>query len=134
MFGKGIHKQGMPFEDAVVGKLPEGARLPAGFKTFDAYVERDMHAISVKTLDTLTPSRLANPENVYRTIKRHVDKEFAFPGSGLSGRVLRTDMIRKKTIELGIPYETPNAQMQQISRAVAYAQEQGVSLNVTLVK
>ncbi|HCU05976.1 MAG TPA: hypothetical protein DIC42_00085 [Holosporales bacterium] len=68
-WGKGIQKQGMPFEDFVGTRLPQGSRLPANFKTFDYYDRATKRAISVKTMNTNTTAKLENPQQIYSTLK-----------------------------------------------------------------
>ncbi|WP_338884456.1 hypothetical protein [Xenorhabdus sp. TH1] len=63
---EGNYKQGYPYEDFVgkeLLKLPESARLPYGFETFD-YFSPAKEAISVKTLNTMTKSRIENPKQI----------------------------------------------------------------------
>ncbi|CNH65979.1 Possible hemagglutinin (DUF637) [Yersinia thracica] len=60
-WGQGISQQGMPWENYVGTQLPADARLPKNFKTFDYYNPISRTAISVKTLDTTTAGRVANP-------------------------------------------------------------------------
>lgn len=62
-------KQGMLWEDYVGKSLPADARLPKNFKTFDYYDGATKTATSVKSMDTQTMAKLANPNQVYSSIK-----------------------------------------------------------------
>lgn len=64
-WGKSIYEQGMSYEDAVARTLPSHARLPKNFKTFDFYDRATGTAISVKTLNTTTPAKVADPKQIY---------------------------------------------------------------------
>lgn len=68
-WGKGNMKQGMPWEDYVGKSLPADARLPPRFKTFDYYDGATKTAVSAKSLDTQTLSRLNKPNQLYSKVK-----------------------------------------------------------------
>jgi len=84
VWGKGIQGQGIPWENHLASQLPAEARLPPNFKTFDFYDDATGLATSAKTLDTLRPSRIAEPERVYQTLKGHIDAASTFTDYGLS--------------------------------------------------
>lgn len=77
-WGKGIAAQGYPWEDFIAAQLPADARLPAKFPTIDFFDDATGRAISAKTLDTTTASRIARPEQIYNTLKGYVDKLIDF--------------------------------------------------------
>ncbi len=68
-WGQGNMKPGMPWEDYIGTLLPADARLPQNFKTFDYYDGATKTAVSAKSMDTQTMAKLANPNQVYSTIK-----------------------------------------------------------------
>jgi filamentous hemagglutinin len=129
-FGKGIHKQGMPFENYVATKMPKGARLPKNFKTFDFYDQNTGIATSVKTLDTKTPARLARPEGIFSTLKRGIDKTVEFDGARLSNMNLKSDMISDRHVLVGVPETTGADQWTQLQRAVEYGAARGVQVKI----
>ena len=133
-WSKGIMGQGMPWEDYLARKLPEGSRLPAGFKTFDYFDEVSGAAVSAKTLDTMTPSKLQNPKQIYTTLKGYVDKTAGFETYGKAPNDITKNMIKKRKIELAIPNKTTTEQYKQIEKAVKYAKDNNVELNVTRIK
>ena len=134
-WGKGIQRQGMPFEDYVGRSMAAEFRLPPNTKTFDYFNPIGQHAISVKTLDTTTASRLADPTKIYGTLKRYVDKVADFEKAGLgAGRALTKSMVGSREIVLGIPVKTNPIQWEKINRAIQYGERQGVTFNIILVE
>lgn len=78
-------KQGMPWEDYVAKSLPADARLPKNFQTFDYYDGETKTVVSAKSMDTQTMAKLANPNQVYSSIKRDINAAAKFEQSELSG-------------------------------------------------
>lgn len=115
-WGEGNMKQGMPREDYVGTTLPADARLPKNFRTFDYYDHVTKTAVSAKSLDTQTASRLNNPKAVYYSIKGNIDTAANFKRAQLSGQVLNTSMISSKEIQLAVPASTTKAQWVEINR------------------
>lgn len=97
------------------------ARLPQNFKTFDSYDIETKIAISAKTLNTMTASRLAQPERVWTSLKKSIDSAARFEKHTLSDFPLTSEMILKKHLEVAIPQTTTPAQWQQINRAMEYS-------------
>nr|WP_223821168.1 VENN motif pre-toxin domain-containing protein [Pantoea sp. M_3] len=77
-WGQGNMKQGIPWEDYVGKSLPADARLPPNFKTFDYYDGTTKTAVSAKSMDTQTMAKLANPNQVYSSIKGNIDAAAKF--------------------------------------------------------
>ncbi len=133
-WGQGNMKQGMPWEDYVGKSLPADARLPKNFKTFDYYDGATKTATSVKSMDTQTMAKLANPNQVYSLIKGNIDAAAKFKEYALSGRELTSSMISNREIQLAIPAHTTKTQWAEINRAIEYGKSQGVKVTVTQVK
>ncbi|WP_288494510.1 hemagglutinin repeat-containing protein [uncultured Pantoea sp.] len=133
-WGQGNMKQGMPWEDYVGKSLPADARLPQNFKTFDYYDGATKTATSVKSMDTQTMAKLANPNQVYSSIKGNIDAAAKFKEYALSGRELTQSMISNREIQLAIPANTTKTQWIEINRAIEYGKSQGVKVTVTQVK
>lgn len=133
-WGLGNMKQGMPWEDYVGTSLPADARLPQNFKTFDYYDGATKTATSVKSMDTQTMAKLANPNQVYSSIKGNIDAAAKFKEYALSGRELTSSMISNREIQLAIPANTTKTQWIEINRAIEYGKSQGVKVTVTQVK
>lgn len=133
-WGQGNMKQGMPWEDYVGKSLPADARLPQNFKTFDYYDGATKTAVSAKSLDTQTMAKLANPNQVYSSIKGNINAAAKFERSELSGQFLNSSRITNREIQLAIPASTTKAQWVEINRAIEYGKSQGVTVKVTQVK
>ncbi|MBB6504658.1 hypothetical protein F4693_001631 [Sphingomonas endophytica] len=133
-WGKGIAAQGYPWEDYIAAQLPADARLPANFPVIDFFDEATGRAISAKTLDTATASRIARPEQIYSTLKGYVDKLTDFEGDRLSGREVKASEITSREISLAVPSATTPAQFEQIVNAARYAKVNGVTLRVMVTK
>ena len=133
-WGEGIKGQGMPWEDFVGKELPANSRLPENFKTFDYYDILTKTAISVKTLDTTTAAKLANPKQIYNTLKNYIDKVADFKEYTLKGAEITSSDIINREIRLAVPAATTKSQWQHISNAIDYGKSRGVKLIVTEVK
>ncbi len=82
----------------------------------------------------LRAKRYASGKNIYSTLKGYIDKLADFNGASWGGRTVKSDNIKSKVLEVGIPKGVSKAQIQQMNRAVRYAKEQGVELNIRVVK
>ncbi|AJJ10555.1 hypothetical protein CH64_3323 [Yersinia rohdei] len=133
-WGQGIRQQGMPWENYVGTQLPANSRLPANFKTFDYYNPISRTAISVKTLDTTTAARVANPNRVYSSLKGNIDSAARFTDYTLDNVPLSSSMIGFRELRVAVPTGTTPTQWTQINRAIEYGQELGVKVIITTVK
>ena len=110
-----------------------GSSPKPGSKTFDAFVKAMRQAISVKTMNTTTPAKTLDPKQVFWSLKRNVDDVVRFTEDRQGLGRITSAMIDTRVIELGIPAHTPAPQMEQVVRAIEYAQDKGVTLNVTTI-
>ncbi|SUF93008.1 Uncharacterised protein [Salmonella enterica] len=133
-WGQGNMKQGMPWEDYVGTTLPAGSRLPTNFKTYDYFDRATGAAVSAKSMDTQTMAKLANPNQVYSSIKGNIDAAAKFEKASLSGVNIDSSMIARREVRLAVPANTTKAQWAEINRAVEYGKNQGVKVTVTQVK
>lgn len=133
-WGEGNMKQGMPWEDYVGTQLPANSRLPQNFKTFDYYDVSTKTAVSAKSMDTQTMAKLANPNQIYSSIKGNIDTAVKFEKAALSGDTLTSSMISNREIQLAVPANTTKTQWTEINRAIEYGKNQGVVVKVTQVK
>ena len=130
-WGKGIQGQGLPWEDYLAASRPAGARLPAGFKTFDFFDESTGLATSAKTLDTSTAAKVADPRQVYSAIKGQVDEAASFTGYSRAGRTLTSADITARELQLAVPRTTTATQWAEIRRAIAYGEKRQVRVIIT---
>ncbi|MDI3359365.1 VENN motif pre-toxin domain-containing protein [Lelliottia sp. V89_10] len=133
-WGQGNMKQGMLWEDYVGKSLPADARLPQNFKTFDYYDGATKTAVSAKSLDTQTMSRLNKPNQLYTSVKGNIDDSISFERYRLSGKTLDSSMITNKEVQLAVPANTTKTQWVEINRAIEYGKAKGVKVIVTQVK
>lgn len=131
VWGKGIQSQGMPWENYLASQLPAGSRLPPGFKTFDFFDESTGVAISAKTLDTTTPSKIANPGQIYSSLKRNIDAIVKFSESSKKGVTVSSSQIAIRELQVAIPKATTNAQLDQINKAIKYGLDNGIAVRIT---
>ncbi|MGV8042623.1 MAG: hypothetical protein AB2L07_22095 [Thermoanaerobaculaceae bacterium] len=133
-WGQGVGRQGFAWEDYLASIRSSSNRLPPGFKTFDFYDEASGLATSAKTLDTSTAARLADPSQIYYSLKGNVDTVADFSGYQLGGRRLLPEMITSRELQVAIPPTTTQAQMQQVARAIEYGRTRNVAVVVTTAR
>lgn len=133
-WGKGIQGQGLPWENYLASQMPASSRLPQNFKTFDFYDEATRTAISAKTLDTTTAAKIANPSQVYSSLKGNIDSAVNFDKYTLGAQTLNAGQITSREVQVAIPKATTSAQWAEINRASQYAESQGVKLKITVIE
>jgi len=124
----------MPWEDYLASQMPPSFRFPRAFKTFDFYDPITKTAISAKTLDTLTTAKLADPRQVYSSIKTNINDAANFPGYTLDRTVVTPDMIASRELRIAVPAATTSAQWYEIGKAIQYGHTKGVVVIVTTIK
>nr|WP_242462044.1 hypothetical protein [Pantoea agglomerans] len=85
-------------------------------------------------MDTQTMPKLANPNQVYSSIKGNVDAAAKFIEYALSDRELTSSMITNKEIQLAVPENTTKTQWTEINCVIKYGKSQGVKVTGTQVK
>ncbi|WP_421241275.1 hypothetical protein [Aeromonas enteropelogenes] len=80
------------------------------------------------------PVILANPNQVYSSIKGNIDAAARFETAKLSGQEIRASMISNREIQIAVPANTTKIQWTEINRAIEYGKNQGVIVKVTQVK
>ncbi len=132
VWGKGIKDQGDDFETFYGKENPGVRRLRRGTKGFDYFNDETGEAISVKTLNTLSISYIKDPQEIFNTIQKYVDRAVNYE------RFRSTDPdpndIQSKTIHLAIPEYTSPTQWRYINRAIIYAKENGVTIVITRIR
>ena len=78
----------------------------------------------------LRAKRYASEKNIYSTLKGYIDKLADFNRASWGERTVKSENIKSKILEVEIPKGASKAQIQQKNRAVRYAKEQGVELNI----
>ncbi|NTY41116.1 hypothetical protein FCJ57_33345 [Burkholderia diffusa] len=124
----------MPWEDYLATQLPSESRLPPNFKTFDFYDPASGVATSAKTLDTMTAPKIADPTQVYSSLKGSIDAAANFSSYRLGPTSLTSNMITSRELEVAVPAGTTPAQWTQINNAVQYGANRGVKVTITVTK
>ncbi|WP_192492132.1 hemagglutinin repeat-containing protein [Achromobacter sp. ACM03] len=132
-WGKGIQGQGLPWEDYLGTQLPAGSRLPPNFKTFDFFDRTTGIATSAKTLDTTTAAKIANPSQIYSSLKGNIDSAAGFAEYSLKDVTVSSSQITRRELQVAVPKATTSAQWDQINRAIEYGQGKGVTVRITRV-
>jgi RHS repeat-associated protein len=127
-FGQGVGNQGFAYEDALAAGMPTENRLPPNFKTFDFFDDAQRQAISAKTLDTTTPSRLGYPQRVYSSLRSNINAAAKFREYQLGSTMISSADVGSRVVRVAVPMETTAEQWTEIMRAIRYAEQQGVQL------
>ena len=134
-WGEGIKQQGMPFENFMAKELGDATRLPPNFPVIDNANSSIGVVTSVKTLNTMTPAKLNNPEQVYYSLKSNVDVLANAEGSlGVGQKIVDINIYPTRNLQAAIPASTTPAQWIQIQRVSDYANSRGVNLFITVIK
>jgi hypothetical protein len=130
-WGGGIKRQGLPFENYLEKRvLPkEVSRLPENFECFDFFDNGTGNAISAKTINTGTISRMNNPKLVRYLIQKYINKMMYFESDRLLGK-----KINSKELIVGIPSDSSDEQIEEIKKAMIYAKYNNVKLTVYKLK
>lgn len=121
-WGGPIGRQGHPWEAYLDRENDLGDWIETqsrNYPTYDFFDREDRIATSAKTLDTLAPGYLDRPSRIY-------GRRFNYP--------LRADMIDSKRLLLAVPRGTNPQQIIQIERAIEYAADNGVILQVRFIQ
>ena len=134
-FGGPIKEQGAPWEDFLeVRDGDKFERLHPNFKTFDFQSGNRTAAISAKTLNTNALTYQRRPTAIFGRLKRYVDQVERFREYKLAGDFVKSERLRRRIVELAIPENTTIAQLFEVQRAIDYAVERGIKINVTLIR
>lgn len=108
-----------------------GGNLVKNYPVIDKFVNGV--ATSIKTLDVGAKSYLKG-NNVFNKLKDYIDKLSSFKGREWSKIIIEEKDIKKKILEVGIPKGATKEQIKQINQAIKYAEQQGIKMNVRVVK
>jgi len=125
-WGKGIRNQGMTWEDFSAAQLPVGTRLPPGFETFDFFNRDNGVATSTTTLNTMTPARLAKPNQIFSALAKKIDDAAEFTRAELNDFVLDSKQIKLKILRVAVPLTITEEQLKQMNAAIQYGREREV--------
>ncbi|XBS69205.1 hypothetical protein ABK905_22515 [Acerihabitans sp. KWT182] len=134
-WGYPIGEQGNPFE-AYVGKkfFPNSIQSPDKFKVYDYYDSASRHAVSVKTLNTMTDPKLAKPNSVHDTLKPYIDAIIDFKNDKIDYFSLTKEQVATRELMVGIPSSTTEVQLMQLQRTVEYGSDNGIKVTFVMVE
>ncbi|XBS70887.1 hypothetical protein ABK905_07405 [Acerihabitans sp. KWT182] len=133
-WSEGNPSQGKPFE-TYYGKtfLPESTQTPKTFQAYDFIDEATGSSVSVKTLDTLTKSRLEDPSKLYSSIKDNINDVLKFKHDKKGDFEYYAKDVTSKEVVVGVPAATNDAQWEQINRAIQYGSDNDVKVTIIRV-
>ncbi len=131
-WGKGIQDQDGGWAPYIAQQDPDARLLTKGSTGFDLVNDGTGEAISAKTLDTLTVSRIKRPQQLLSKLKAyiHAAEDYRPRRDG----DLDPGKMRSKTIQLAIPQYTSPRQWRYLNLATGYAREHGISLVITRIR
>lgn len=123
-----------PWEEFLESHDVLGVRSPPTFPTFDFFDSDNGLATSAKTLDTRALTYVERPSRIFGRLRDYIDQIERFE-QGRSGDFrIRPGQIERRRLELAVPLDTVPEQMIQIQRAIDYAVERGIEVNVRFVQ
>jgi CDI toxin restriction endonuclease-like domain len=130
-WGQGLKEQDGGWAPYISRQDPGVRLLRQGSTGFDLVRDGTGEAISAKTLDTVTVSRIKRPQQLFSTVKRYVHAAENYQPRRYDD--LDPEEIRSKTIQLAIPRYTSPAQWRYLELSIRYARERGISLVITRI-
>lgn len=116
-----------------VYEVSRGANLVRNFPVIDKFLKGV--ATSIKTLDLQAPTYAKEGSRaVYNTLKGYIDKLKDFKGANKSGKEVLESDIKEKVLDVAIPKGATKAQVEQIQEAIKYGQNQGIKVEINVVK
>ncbi|MCK0203068.1 hypothetical protein MWN41_08585, partial [Ornithobacterium rhinotracheale] len=109
----------------------KGAMKSSNFPVIDAFYKGV--ATSVKTMN-LGAKSYGKGNAVFNQLSKYIDDLAGFSGKTWGGQTVKGSDITSRVLEVGIPKGATRSQIQQINRAVNYAAEKGIKLNVRTVR
>ncbi|MEX5729044.1 hypothetical protein Ga0609869_002397 [Rhodovulum iodosum] len=129
-----ITSQGEPWEDLLEAGGDHGLRSPPTFPTFDFFDFDSRLATSAKTLDTRAPTYADRPSRIFGRLRDYIDRIERFEQGSSGVFRIRPGQIERRRLELAVPFDTTPEQAIQIQRAIDYAIDRGIEVNVRFVQ
>ena len=129
-----IRSQGEPWEDFLGSLGVFGERSPSNFPTFDFFDEATGLATSAKTLDTRARTYADRPSRIFGRLRDYIDRIERFEDGQQRNFKIDPGQIERRRLELAVPFDTSPEQVIQIQRAIDYAAERGIEVNVRFVQ
>ncbi|MCF3973951.1 hypothetical protein [Paracoccus salsus] len=129
-----IRSQGEPWEDLLEAAGDLARRSPPTFPTFDFFDFDSRLATSAKTLDTRAPTYADRPSRIFGRLRDYIDRIERFEQGSNGVFRIRPGQIERRRLELAVPFDTTPEQAIQIQRAIDYAIDRGIEVNVRFVQ
>ncbi|MEX5729802.1 hypothetical protein Ga0609869_003155 [Rhodovulum iodosum] len=129
-----IRSQGEPWEDLLEAGGDYGLRSPPTFPTFDFFDFDSGLATSAKTLDTRAPTYVDRPSRIFGRLRDYIDRIELFEDGQRRNFTIQPGQIEPRRLELAVPFNTTPEQVIQIQRAIDYATDRGIEVNVRFVQ
>jgi hypothetical protein len=131
-----IMARGLEYESAVVKELEATGltKLPPNTNTFDMYNFETQHALSIKSLNTQTPARLADPRQIEYLMNSYGKDVKEFKGISKGLIPIEPSEIKLPEIRIGVPKETTLDQWLTMQRSAINAERQGIKITFGIEK
>lgn len=131
-WGGAIGKQGKANEDQILKQDPDLIALPINFKTFDIYNWTTETAISAKTIDMNTASKILKPSQLFTTLQKYIDAAANFKTYTLKGQQLSEEIIRTRELNVALPSNVHFSNAPYLpalmQKTIEYGKAQGVNV------
>ncbi len=82
----------------------------------------------------MTKSRIENPKQISNQLNGYINDMVRFDQDIKNKIVLKSDMIKQKTMHLAVPEKTTPAQWIEINKSISYAADRNIDVKVTVVR
>ena len=137
VWGGPIREQGGPFEAFLDRSDDLGdwiERSSRNYPTFDFFDREGGVATSAKTLNTNAVSYVDRPTRIFSRLTGVVDGMNAFENGGRRQYRLHSNMISETRLVLAVPQDANVDQIIQLQRAIEYADDNGVTLEMRFIR
>ena len=120
-------------ERGFVYERMRGGNLAKNFPVIDKFVKGV--ATSIKTIDLKAATYTKEGSRaVYNKLKKYVDDLINFKGATHGGDEVLEESIKNKILDVGIPKGATKSQVEQIQEAIKYGQDNGIKVEINVVK
>jgi hypothetical protein len=131
---KDLGKRGLDYENKVCKskEFADFIKCPDGAEAFDMYHFGTDHGLSIKTLDTQTPARLADPSQITSTLNSYITKMNNFKGIRRGKFKVESKQVKLMTMYVGVPNGTTQIQFKAIQKSARTAELNDIKLVVRI--
>jgi hypothetical protein len=107
-----------------------GQNLPQSFKTIDKFNNGVVTSIKSLDVNAMTYQTVRNLEN---KVKGYVDKVAGFKDGRLGTRIIESQDVTARALDLAIPHAGNSSQQVALQRVLEYAASKNIQLNVIII-